>query len=236
MKKFLVTFVTVLLGGAIVAGAGVFNAVAQEEPPVLVANVVGTKIAPSGEEMPHAVLYLDVYPNSSSKVPQPNTSSPIDNILLAGQPFYSPSTNLQVPANSLVTIHFRQYDGGGQIYNPYFSQVLGTVDGTMKWNGNDVTEIKPGEIGHTFTVHQYPDSNQPYFFMSIPLPMNKANAKTDKAGYPVDPQIVSVTFMTGDPGSYVWNCEFPCGQMYQEFAGPMQTRGWMAGTFDVVEA
>ena len=115
MKKFLVTLVTVLLGGAIVAGVGVFNSVRQEEPPVLVANVVGTKKAPSGEEMPHAELYLDVYPNSSSKVPQPNTPSPINNVLLAGQPFYHPSTSLQVPAHSLVTIHFRQFDSGGQI-------------------------------------------------------------------------------------------------------------------------
>lgn len=236
MKKFLVTLVTVLLGGAIVAGVGVFNSVRQEEPPVLVANVVGTKKAPSGEEMPHAELYLDVYPNSSSKVPQPNTPSPINNVLLAGQPFYHPSTSLQVPAHSLVTIHFRQFDSGGQIYNPYFSQVHGTVDGTMKWNGKEVTEIKPDQVGHTFTVHQYPESDQPYFFMSIPLPMNKANAKTDKAGYPVDPQTISVTFMTGEAGSYVWNCEVPCGDMYQEFGGPMQTRGWMAGTFDVVEA
>jgi hypothetical protein len=66
------------------------------------------------------------------------------------------------------------------------------------------------------------------------LKMNKANAKTNKDGYPEDPQKIEVTFITGDPGKYVWNCEFPCGDMYQEFGGPMQTRGWMAGTFEVV--
>ena len=116
MKKFLVTFLTVMVGVAIVAGVGAFNAVRQEEPPVLVANVVGTKKAPSGEEMPHAELYLDVYPNSSSQVPPPNTPSPINRVMLDGQPFYHPSTSLQVPAHSLVTIHFRQYDGMWRTY------------------------------------------------------------------------------------------------------------------------
>ena len=227
------TLLIVLAGVAVVAGIGVFSSFNEREPAVLVAKQVGTKQTPQGE-LPHYELHLDVYPNSSDAVPPPRTTTPIQANLLNGQPFYNPSTSLQVPANSVVTIHFTQYDSGGDIYNPYFAKVHGSMDGSMKWNGKDVTEIKPSEVGHTFTVHQYPEASQPYFFLSVPLPMNAANAKTDKNGYPVDPQKVSVTFITGDAGTYVWNCEFPCGDMYQEFGGPMQTRGWMAGTFEVV--
>jgi hypothetical protein len=42
------------------------------------------------------------------------------------------------------------------------------------------------------------------------------------------------TLVAIDPGKYVWNYDFPCGDSHQEFGGPMQTRGWMAGTFEVV--
>ena len=233
MKRAFVTLLAVVVGVAIVAGIAVFNSVRQAEPPTLSAEVSGTMDTPQGT-LPHATLELAVYPNSSAKVPPPKTPSQFSANWLSGQPFYYPSTSLQVPANSAVTITFIQYDSGGQVYNPYFADVHGTMDGTMTVNGESVTGIKPSEVGHTFTVHQYPESTQPDFFLSVPLKMNKANAKTDKDGYPVNPQKIEVTFITGDPGTYVWNCEFPCGDMYQEFGGPMQTRGWMAGTFEVV--
>jgi len=230
VKRAFVTLLAVVVGVAIVAGIAVFNSVRQAEPPTLSAEVSGTMDTPQGT-LPHATLELAVYPNSSAKVPPPKTPSQFSANWLSGQPFYHPSTSLQVPANSAVTITFIQYDSGGQVYNPYFADVHGSMDGTMTVNGESVTGIKPSEVGHTFTVHQYPESTQPDFFLSVPLKMNKANAKTDKDGYPVKPQKIEVTFITGDPGTYVWNCEFPCGDMYQEFGGPMQTRGWMAGTF-----
>ncbi len=233
MKRVLVTIACIVLGIAVVAGVGAVAAISGEEPKAIVAKQVGTMQTPDGEK-PHYELHLDVYPNSSAAVPPPRAGSPIQADLLSGQPFYHPSTSIQVPANSVVTIHFTQYDSGGQIYNPYFAKVHGTMDGTMTWNGKKVSEIKPSEVGHTFTVHQYPESTQPYLFLSVPLPMNAGNAKTNSDGYPVDPQKISVTFVTGEAGTYVWNCEFPCGDLYQEFGGPMQARGWMAGTFEVV--
>lgn len=234
MKRFLVTALTVIVGIAVVAGVAVFNSTRGAELPAIEAKPSGTMDTPQGT-LPHAVLDLAVYPNSSNEVPAPPTpKSAFGQDWLSGQPFYHPSTTIRVPANSVVTINFTQYDSGGQIYNPFFAKVHGTMDGTMEWNGKSVTEVKSDNIGHTFTVHQYPEANQPNFFLSIPLPMNKANAKTNKAGYPVDPQKISVTFITGDAGTYVWNCEFPCGDLYQEFGGPMQQRGWMAGTFEVV--
>ncbi|MCF8539628.1 MAG: hypothetical protein K9G05_05500 [Candidatus Nanopelagicales bacterium] len=234
MKRFLVTVATVLAGIAVVAGIGVFNSVAQEEPAPITAEFDGTMVDTPQGKLPHATLALSVYPNSSASVPPPKTSSAYEANWLSGQPFYSPSTSIQVPANSVVTITFTQYDTGGQIYNPYFARVHGSLDGTMTWNGDTVKGLKHDEVAHTFTVHQYAETSQESFFLSVPLPQNKANAKADKEGYPVDPQVVTVTFVTGDAGTYVWNCEFPCGDLYQEFSGPMQTRGWMAGTFEVV--
>lgn len=234
MKRLLMTALTVIIGILVVAGVAFVGAANGAEPPALVAKVVGTKQTPNGT-LPHAVLDLAVYPNSSNAIPAPSTpTSELEQQWLSGQPFYYPSTTIQVPANSVVTITFTQYDSGGQIYNPYFAKVHGTLDGTMEWNGKPVTEIKASEVGHTFTVHQYPEANEPDFFLSVPLPMNPANAKTDANGYPTDPQKITVTFVTGDAGTYVWNCEFPCGDLYQEFGGPMQQRGWMAGTFEVV--
>ena len=234
MKRFLITVVTVILGVGIVAGVGAFNWWNEREPATLTAEVAGTMQTPKGE-LPHATLELAIYPNPSDKVPGPRTSSSFEENLLSEQPFFWPSTSIQVPANSAVTITFLQYGGPmGQIYNDYFAEVHGSMDGTMLWNGKSVSKMKATEVTHTFTVHQYTEDNQPEFFLNVPLPINDAKAKMNKAGYAEDPQKVEVTFITGDPGTYVWNCQFPCGDMYQEFGGAMQTRGWMGGTFEVV--
>jgi hypothetical protein len=151
-----------------------------------------------------------------------------------GWPFYWPSTTLQVPANSLVTVTIYQYDSGGRVFNPFWAKVHGTVDGTMTVNGKTVTEVDPTKVAHTFTVHQYPESGQPYLFVSVPLPDLGGTAVDNASPYVDDPKEVTFTFRTGAPGTYVWNCEYPCGDSYQEFGGPMQQRGWMSGTLEVV--
>ncbi len=232
MKRLLVTVLTLVLGVGLVAGVAAWQIVRGQEPPPLPVTAKGTLDTPQGE-LPHYELEMTIYPNSSPAVAPPEEPRLLA-ASLSGQPFYHPSTTLQLPANSAVTIRFRQYDSGGQIYNPFFAKVHGSMDGTMTVNGKKVTEIDPGSVGHTFTVHQYPESGQPNLFLSVPLPMVPSSVKTDSNGYPVTPQEISVTFITGEAGTYVWNCEFPCGDLYQEFGGPMQTRGWMAGTFEVV--
>ena len=234
VKRLLVTLTTVLIGVVIVSAVGIFSWWNERPPAVLKAEVVGTLETPQGE-LPHATLELGIYPSPSGKVAGPRTVSSLQSELLSAQPFFWPSSNLELPANSAVTITFVQFGGPmGQIYNEYFAEVHGSLDGTMKWNGKSVKRLKPTEVTHTFTVYQYPESNQPEFFLNVPLPINSATAKMNKDGYAVEPQKVEVTFITGDPGSYVWNCQFPCGDMYQEFGGAMQTRGWMGGTLQVV--
>ena len=232
VKRFVVALVSVLLGAGLVAAVAVFASVNSGEPAVLVATPQGKVSTPRGE-MNSASLELAVYPNSSSEVPGPTDGV---NALYASQgwPFYWPSTTLEVPANSLITVTIRQYDTGGRVYNDFWAGVHGTVDGTMNFNGKSVTKIEPATVGHTFTIHQYPDAGQPYLFVSVPLPAMSNNAVANANPYVSDPKTVTFSFMTGDPGTYVWNCEFPCGDLYQEFGGPMQQRGWMSGTLEVV--
>jgi hypothetical protein len=232
VKRFLVALVSVLIGAGVVAGVAYFAHATSGEPPLLVAEPAGTVDTPEGP-VNAANLELYVYPNNSDAVPGPTEGV---NALYASQgwPFYWPSTTLQVPANSLVTVTIYQYDSGGKVFNPFWAKVHGTVDGTMTVNGKTVTEVDPTKVAHTFTVHQYPESGQPYLFVSVPLPDLGGNEVGNANPYVDNPKEVTFTFRTGAPGTYVWNCEFPCGDQYQEFGGPMQQRGWMSGTLEVV--
>jgi len=232
VTRFLVALVSVLIGAGVVAGVAVFASTTSGEPPLLVATPTGMVDTPDGP-MNSASLELAVYPNNSDQIAGPMEGV---NALYASQgwPFYWPSTTLQVPANSLITMTITQYDSGGRVFNPYWAKVHGTADGTMTVNGKTVSEWDVDKVGHTFTVHQYPESGQPYFFLSVPLPANGGNAVGNANPYVTDPKVVTFTFRTGAAGTYVWNCEFPCGDLYQEFGGPMQQRGWMSGTFEVV--
>ena len=232
MKRLLVALVSVLIGAGVVAGVAVFASATSGEPPLLVATPGGTVDTPEGP-MNSASMELQIYPNNSDAVPGPMEGV---NALYASQgwPFYWPSTTLQLPANSLITMTIKQYDSGGKVFNPYWAKVHGTVDGSMTVNGKTVSEWDPTKIAHTFTIHQYPDAGQPYFFLSVPLPDLGSNEVGNANPYVDNPKVVTFTFKTGAPGTYVWNCEFPCGDQYQEFGGPMQQRGWMSGTVQVV--
>ena len=235
MKRALMTLLSVLVGVLVVGGSVALFSAGAQQPEPLTAKVVGTAKTPQGE-LPHAELDLSIYPNSSASVPPPAVDDSFAQSQSESQqwPFYTPSSNLVLPANSLVTIRITQYDSGGQIYNPYLADVVGTVGGTANYDGKDETGIDPNNVAHTFTIHQYPESDQPYLFVNVPVPANGANAPTDAAGYPKDPHVIEFSFITGDAGEYIWNCEFPCGTGYVEFGGPMQQRGWMSGTVSVV--
>ena len=123
MKRALVAILTVLAGVLVVGSIAVFAHATSGEPPVLVATPTGKAQTPQGE-MNSAKLDLDVYPNNSTQVPGPSEGV---NAAYAqfGWPFYDPSTTLQVPAHSLITVTIHQYDSGGLIFNPYWSKVHG---------------------------------------------------------------------------------------------------------------
>ena len=218
--------------GAVAAGvlvvvlAGTTLTRAGTTPGLLKATVNGTAQTPVGV-LPHAFLELATYPDSMAGEHGSDGGSKPDWVS------YGPTTNLSVPAHSLVTITIKQYDTGGTITNPYFAEVHGTVDGTETVDGKTVSRVSPDAIGHTFTIHALP-TNQDPLFVSVPLPSLPDEAKpAPGSDYPA-PHVVTFSFVTGGPGEYVWNCEYPCGDgTYAKFGGPMSTRGYMSGTFTV---
>jgi hypothetical protein len=233
MKRAFFTVLTVLIGAAVVAGSVLLLSTAQAEPAVLVAKVIGTAQSPKGE-VPHATIDLAIYPEPTAGVPGPRHGLGLDiGNASAGWPFYSPSTTLELPANSLITMTILQYDSSTTVWNDYFAKVHGTVDGTATYNGKVQHDIEADNVAHTFTLHTYPESTQPELFVSVPMLAVPNNAKNEANGYP-KPQEITFSFMTGDPGEYVWNCEDPCGNGYVDFGGVMSERGWMSGTVTVV--
>ena len=237
MKRLVFTVVTVLIGVLVVGGSIAAISVAQEEPATLAATPAGTIDTPQGT-MPHATLELEIYPNTSSEYPGPagfaNQQIANNGVLQSqGYPFYWPSTSLQLPANTVVTITLKNYDGASTPWNGFWGKVHGTLDGTASYNGKASNEIPLAQVAHTFTIHQYPQAGQDNVFLSVPMLAVPSNAKNEANGYPA-PQVIQFSFLTPGPGQYVWNCEDPCGDSYQNFGGVMQQRGWMSGTIEVV--
>ncbi len=216
-----------VIGGAVVValtGTILWRGDAQASP--LTATVKGTAQTPQGV-LPHAFLELATYPDSMAGEHGSDGGAHPDWVS------YGPTSAFKVPAHALVTVTINQYDGGETITNPYFATVRGTVDGTMTVDGKSETQTDPDAVGHTFTIHAAP-SNQDPLFVSIPLPAVADDAPTaPNSDYPA-PHVVTFSFITGGPGDYVWNCEFPCGDgYYAKFGGPMSTRGYMSGTLTV---
>jgi hypothetical protein len=216
---------SVLGGVAVVALSGAFLSHSSAQAGALSATVNGTAQTPKGP-LSHAFLNLATYPDSMAGEHGSGGAHP-------DWVSYGPTSALRVPAHSLVTVTIKQYDGGETITNKYFAKVRGTVDGTMTVDGKVETETDPDAVGHTFTIHAAP-TNQDPLFVSVPLPAVADDAPVAPGSdYPA-PHIVTFSFVTGGPGEYVWNCEFPCGDgYYAKFGGAMSTRGYMSGTLTV---
>ena len=238
------TLITVAIAVIVVGGSAWLLHVNQPQPGAKVAQPAGTMKTPQGD-LPHYSLDLSIYPSnntdpacnggtqSGEAIPGPVTG--FDQIIAQScPPFYWDSSTLQLPAHSAITVTVHQYDGSTQVNANYFANVHGTIDGKATYNGEAKTGINPADVAHTFTIHQYPQAGQPYFFVSVPMLAQPSTAKpAANSNYPAPIDVV-FTFVTGDPGSYVWNCEDPCGNAYQGFGGVMMQRGWMAGTVEVV--
>ncbi len=208
---------TVLAGGVVVAGVGLL---VQEHAAPAQGSAVRTT---------NAGVHIDLatYPDSMAGVHGADGGPHPDWVT------YGPTTGLTVPANSVVTVTIRQYDGGERITNPYFARVHGTVDGTEQVNGKTVTRVDPAAVGHTFTIHAAPTTQDP-LFVSVPLPAVPDDRPVAAGSDYPRPNVVTFTFKTHGPGTYIWNCEFPCGDgTYAKFGGPMSSRGYMSGTLTV---
>jgi len=230
--RMIVGAAATVVGGAVAVGlaGGALSKESVTPNPAgntpLVATVNGTVNTPAGN-LPHAFLNLTTWPDSMSGVHGASGGTQPDWVT------YGPTTNLSVPANSVVTVTVKQYDGGEEITNPYFAKVHGTVGGFETVDGKRVTEVDPKHVGHTFTIHMFPQSGQDQLFVSAPLPAVPDDAPALDNGYPA-PRVVTFSFITKGPGRYVWQCEFPCGDgYYAKFGGPMGAQGYMAGTLTV---
>ncbi|HXE44615.1 MAG TPA: hypothetical protein VN635_05410 [Conexibacter sp.] len=141
------------------------------------------------------------------------------------------TTVFKVPAHALVRVTIYQYDTATGLRNPFWSQVRGTIGGTMTVDGRTMNALPPEEASHTFAV--------PELGISVPLkgvaeeapnqcevaPCTAAQAHTT----------VTFTFRTGNRGRFRWQCFVPCAASFVfGNGGPMQSIGWMDGYVQVV--
>ncbi len=159
----------------------------------------------------------------------------------------------EAPANTVVHMTIKQYDGGGPLNNSFFSHVYGTTDGMATWQMPKTdaktadassyeapvtgTSVDTTQIGHTFTLRGIPQGTTPALFVSVPLPADPANPTPVAQGtgtYP-EPVLVNFSFKTGAAGTvYEWNCEFPCGGSREgQFGYAMSSYGYMSGALTV---
>jgi len=224
-KRLLAAFGTVILGAGLIAGIGTYVAAAKNDSRVMQATPAGTMDTPQGN-LPHYTLDIASYPDSmfaEGHSAHPNWVA------------YGPITNFEVPAHSAITITVKNYDSGESLNNDFFGRVRGTIDGTAMLNGVKITNVAPNHVGHTFTLHGMSDG-QDQLFVSVPM-QAVDDANIPDSGYTTKPNVTTFTFITGDAGEYVWNCEYPCGDgTIAKFGSAMSTMGFMSGHFNVVKA
>lgn len=140
-------------------------------------------------------------------------------------------TTFVVPANSMVHVTIRQFDGDSGLRNSFLSQASGTIGGNFLLNGKPTVAINPDNASHVFAI--------PQLGVSVPLEGVPDNAKNQCGNAPCSPNMahetISFTFHTGAKGLYRWQCFVPCAAGFiQGFGGPMQTVGYMLGFLKVV--
>ncbi len=225
--------VTIILGFGVVAAVALGLRSASGlgyQPDVLQA----TKTGPNA-----ATLNISTFPDS--QVCHPGAPAPeIDWVS------YCNSTTWELPANSVITVVIKQYDGASGLYNDFFQNVQGTVGGVAMYNNKPMNQIKADDAAHTFTIQSQPDEpSGSRIFVSVPLlgVADDAPSNTNVTGldgnqyqYP-KPNVIEFQFRTGPAGhTYIWHCYVPCGNDRESpygFTGPMSTTGFMAGTISV---
>jgi hypothetical protein len=141
------------------------------------------------------------------------------------------STNLEVPANSLVRVTIHQYDSATGLRNPFFARPQGTTGNVIQVDGKTVNVIDPTLTSHTFAI--------PQLGVFVPLPGVADDAKNQCGAAPCTEaqahRTITFTFRTGRKGRYRWQCFVPCAAGFLTgFGGPMQRFGYMTGYLNVV--
>jgi hypothetical protein len=243
MNRYVAMIATVLIGAAVVVGTGaIINVLRNSQPPQTTSAQAATGL-PAGIKH-HVYLTLQTFPQSPDSLPaweaEHHYQMDRNRAIPVISPHYDwvtygPTTTLTVPAYSEVTMTIQNYDGGLTLLNDFYSSVRGTIGNTMTVNGKTMSRLAPGQVSHTFTIHGIPSGNQPWLFVSVPLlqvPNAIESAGADN-GLPPQPITTTFSFYVYGPGTYVWQCEYPCGTGFNGFGGPMSTNGYMNGTFTV---
>ena len=159
------------------------------------------------------------------------------------------TTLFSVPANTKVNVTIYGYDGCTPLRNNFFSEVQGTIGGTVtvsqfdqngkEYVNNDTTSVINSysncNVGHTFAI--------PDLGLYVPIASPNANLSANNlcGTSPCTPQgnpYATETFSFMSPsqtGTYRWQCLVPCGGGFIDGnGGPMQTLGFMMGEMDVV--
>ena len=250
MGKYLGAVLSVIVGAAVVVGMIALLNSSAHLLPSLEAASAGTQSTSQGA-LKHVTLTLQTFPNSPYE-DQAFIDANVTGKTLNGVPFpapgdnhdwvtYWPRTDLVVPAHAVVTITIENYDSATPLLNPFYARSQCTLDdnsacfqGPVTVDGKPLTTYDPTNVSHTFTIHSVVQpGNQPWLYVSVPVTAVSDSAKTDSGGLPLQPVVTQFSFVTGAPGSYIWQCFDPCGTAYNGFGGPMSTKGYMSGTFTV---
>ena len=159
------------------------------------------------------------------------------------------TTLFSVPANTKVNVTIYGYDGCTPLRNNFFSQVQGTMGGTVtvsqfdqhgkEYVTNDTTSLinswSDCNVGHTFAI---PDLG---LYVPVASPNAQLSANNLCSASPCTTSgnpyaLETFSFMSpSQTGSYRWQCLVPCGGGFLNGnGGPMQTLGCMAGFMYVV--
>ena len=199
------------------------------------AKDTGTTEVVNGKTLKVYTLNLHSYPDStgtfdeSTGAPAGTKPVPIHKSGNPGWPAFGPSNDFEIPANSLIKVHWEQRDSGEVLNNPWFAAPRGTV-GPVMLNGTEVPAagIDPNDVGHTFTMRPSPGVDSS-FFLSVAAPGLPGDPEDD-----TKPQVMEFSFVSGKKGLYSWNCEFPCGGSIAGFGQVMSAYGFMSGFVHVV--
>lgn len=159
------------------------------------------------------------------------------------------TTLFSVPANTKVNMTIYGYDGCTPLRNNYWSQVQGTIGGTVtvsqfnqhgkEYVTNNTTSVINAwancNVGHTFAI--------PSLGVFVPVASPNAQLSANNlcssspcttSGNPYS--LETFSFKTpAQGGVFRWQCLIPCGGGYLDGnGGPMQTLGFMMGEMDVV--
>jgi hypothetical protein len=161
------------------------------------------------------------------------------------------TTLFSVPANTKVNMTIYGFDGCTPLRNNFWSQVQGTIGGTItvsqfnqhgkEYVTNDTTSVINSysncNVGHTFAIPS----------LGVFVPVASPNAQLSAnylcgvspcttSGNPYS--LETFSFMTPAKGGvFRWQCLIPCGGGYLDGnGGPMQTLGFMMGEMDVVSS